>query len=330
MEGGGWGDDGWRKEGQAGEGLSAPQRGQGGRGGGWEAVRMERSTGTFHGDTFQVPSPRPGCLRVVSATLRPRRSSAACLADLPLGLGLFKISILRPLSTSQPRTSPSTSMSQVRRPGRGVEGGVGWCARAGLGSPACLRPDGTATRPCPRRDSVPAAALLQAQVLRAAAAAPQLHQLRQPDPVLRGARGLQLGLQHHAHQDLALQRHRRREVRRPAAEGLHRLLWQPRQPAGGLLGQLPGEDARQRPVTGRGWGWRPPARETRRGDSRAGSGGWGLWGCLSPTSVHPLPGRKLQEPLCPGSRREGCPVNIRSLSEWDLPLPAQEECSQDV
>ena len=83
-------------------------------------------------------------------------------------------------------------------------------------------------------------------------------------------------------------------------------------------------------MTDRGWGWRPPARETRRGDSWAGSGGWGLWGCLSPTSVQPLPGGKLQEPLCPESGREGGPVNIRSLSEWDLPLPAQEECSQDV
>ena len=119
-EGGGWGDEGWRKEGQAGEGLSAPQRGKGGRGGGWEAVRMERSSRDVPMGDFPGPLSQAGPPEGRVSHTRPRRSSAACLPDLPLGLGLFKISILRPLSTSQPRTSPSTSMSQVRRPGRGV------------------------------------------------------------------------------------------------------------------------------------------------------------------------------------------------------------------
>uniref|UniRef100_A0A8D2FMH9 GATOR1 complex protein DEPDC5 n=1 Tax=Theropithecus gelada TaxID=9565 RepID=A0A8D2FMH9_THEGE len=58
------------------------------------------------------------------------------------------------------------------------------------------------------RNSVSAAALFQAQVLRAAAAAAELHQLHQPEHVLRGAGRLQLGLQHHANQDMALQCHR--------------------------------------------------------------------------------------------------------------------------
>uniref|UniRef100_A0A8D2MYD5 GATOR1 complex protein DEPDC5 n=1 Tax=Zonotrichia albicollis TaxID=44394 RepID=A0A8D2MYD5_ZONAL len=62
-------------------------------------------------------------------------------------------------------------------------------------------------------DSVFAAALFQEEVFQRAAAAPaQLHELQQPEP-----------------------RHRRREVRGPAAEGLHRLLLEQGQPARDLL-----------------------------------------------------------------------------------------------
>lgn len=85
----------------------------------------EEQRGCSPGRLSRSPLPGLGRPRVVSATLQPRRSSASCLPVCPLGLGLFKINTLRPLSTSQQRTSLSTFTLQVRRPGRGMDGGVG-------------------------------------------------------------------------------------------------------------------------------------------------------------------------------------------------------------
>lgn len=98
------------------------------------------------------------------------------------------------------------------------------------------------------RHRVPAAAVLQEEVLQRAAAPPQkLHHVQQPGAVRqrRGGR-LLLGLQHHADQSLENWCAGRREAGWPAAQRLHRLLWQQGRQTADILGQLPGEDERQR------------------------------------------------------------------------------------
>ncbi|XP_069571972.1 GATOR1 complex protein DEPDC5 isoform X9 [Brachyistius frenatus] len=99
----------------------------------------------------------------------------------------------------------------------------------------------------------PAAAVLQEEVLeRAAASAQELHHLHQPGPVRRGGEGgLLLGLQHHADQSLEDRRAGRRAAGRPPPPRLHRLLRKQGRPTAELLGRLPGEDERQRPLMGR-------------------------------------------------------------------------------
>ncbi|TNN22671.1 hypothetical protein EYF80_067214 [Liparis tanakae] len=102
----------------------------------------------------------------------------------------------------------------------------------------------------PPRHRVPAAAVLQEEVLqRAAAQTQELGGVQQPGPVRRrGAGRLLLGLQHHAHQGLEDRRAGGRAAGRPAAARLHRLLRQQGQPAARPVGRLPGQDERQRPL----------------------------------------------------------------------------------
>lgn len=134
-------------------------------------MRMERSSGDVPpGEIFQVPSPRA---ETATGSSQPHSGAGGpqqrILLRPSFRFRFVQDKYSRPLSTSRPRTSPSTSTSQVRRPARRG----GWGRVVCPGSPASLL--AAPPRPCPRRDGVPAAALLQAQVLGAAAAAPQLH-----------------------------------------------------------------------------------------------------------------------------------------------------------
>lgn len=101
------------------------------------------------------------------------------------------------------------------------------------------------------RHRVPAVAVLQEEVLqRAAAPAQKLHYIQQPGAVWgRRAGRVLLGLQHHADQGLEDGLAGGREARRPPAPRLHRLLCQQGQQTVQLLGQLPGENERQRSLT---------------------------------------------------------------------------------
>lgn len=144
------------------------------------------------------------------------------------------------------------------------------------GSPASL-PGGTATA-LSRRGDCSCSCPTPAQVLRGRPrGACQLRSSASQTLFCEEARGLQLGLQHHAHQDLALQRHRL-EVASRLLKDFTDLLWQPRQPAGGLLEPAAWRRCTPAPMTGGGWELASPARETCGGDSWAGSVGGELWG----------------------------------------------------
>lgn len=170
-------------------------RGKGGRAeGSGEDGEKQRDVplGDFPGPPLPRPGPPEGRLSHTPA----QRSSAACLLDLPCGLGLFKINTLRPLFNFRPRTSPSTSTSQVSAR-RGVEGGGRVVCPGSLPPPSWLH---SATGPVPagRCLSCPTCRKFFGQ-LRAARV--ELHEPASQTH-LRGARGLSnWAWQHHAHQD---------------------------------------------------------------------------------------------------------------------------------
>ena len=132
-------------------------------------------------------------------------------------LDLSMISSLPQRLISHQKTSPSISTSQV-------------CHSTPFKHTYCLSvlPGGWRASCCfcSARHSVPAAAVLQEEVLEWAAAPTQkLHHLQQPGAIRRrGAGRLLLGLQHHANQGMEDKRAGWREAGWPSAQKLHRLL----------------------------------------------------------------------------------------------------------
>lgn len=132
-------------------------------------------------------------------------------------LDLSMISSLPQHLISHQRTSPSISTSQV-------------CGKTPFKHTNCLSvlPGGWWASVCfsSVRHSVPAAAVLQEEVLEWAAAPTQkLHHLQQSGAIRqRGAGRLLLGLQHHANQGMENRCAGWREAGRPPAQKLHWLL----------------------------------------------------------------------------------------------------------